>query len=116
LLKGDAVQRAVAAWHLGWDPALETTKAGWQTRLLSQALGDSYAAVRYLSERSLRKFPEFRDLDYDFSRPSEEQADSVKAALVISRKEFAGRDPKLSSATIDRLRSERVDPPITVLE
>jgi predicted CXXCH cytochrome family protein len=116
LVKGDAVQRATAAWHLGWDPALEAAEAGWQTHLLSQTLGDPYTAVRYIAERSLRKFPEFRGLDYDFSQPSTDQAEAVKIASEIAQREFAERTPKLSPVLIDRLRSQRVDPPITVLE
>ncbi len=116
LLRGDAVQRAAAAWHLGWPPALETAAAGWPAPLLSSTLDDSYTAVRYLSERSLRKIPEFQNLDYDFTRPSADQAEAVEAALEISRQAFAGQTPELGAALIERLQSERVDPPITSLE
>jgi hypothetical protein len=116
LLKGDAVQRATAAWHLGWEPTREAARSDWQTELLSRTLDDSYTAVRYLSEYSLRKFPEFQDFDYDFTQPSADQSEAVELALEISRKHSEGRTSELSAALIDRLRSERIDPPITILE
>jgi hypothetical protein len=75
LLRGDANQRALAAWHMGWAPALEasgieTTGPGsggdWTIPYLSQLLVDPYSAPRYVAEQALRAREAFADLDYDF--------------------------------------------------
>ena len=58
-LSGDASQRALAAWHFGWEPARKasgaSTAPSWLEPVLGQLLDDPYAAVRCLAERSLRK-------------------------------------------------------------
>jgi hypothetical protein len=116
LLKGDAVQRAAAAWHFGWTPVLESAGTGWQTPLLARTLDDPYAAVRYLSERSLRKFPEYDEFDYDFVRPPIDQGDAVAAALEVSAQRFGGLTPSLASDVVDRLQSERDEAAISIME
>ena len=59
LLKGDAIQRAIAAWHMGWQPALEASGMVWQSPFLAKLLQDPYAQVRLLSYKSLKKMPGF---------------------------------------------------------
>jgi hypothetical protein len=75
ILSGDANQRALAAWHMGWGPALEASRietAGprsggdWMVPYLSQLLVDPYSAPRYVAEQALRTRDALRDLDYDF--------------------------------------------------
>lgn len=65
-LKGDAGQRALAAWHFGWKPAQEISGTNWPAPFLAPLLNDSYAAVRYIAARSLKTLPGFADLKYDF--------------------------------------------------
>ncbi|GIT38390.1 MAG: hypothetical protein Ct9H300mP7_3110 [Verrucomicrobiota bacterium] len=36
LLKGDAGQRAIAAWHMGWEPARKVSGGNWQGPWLSE--------------------------------------------------------------------------------
>ncbi len=52
-LTGDAGQRALATWTLGWRPALEASRHDWAVPVLGQLLDDPYDAVRYLAHRSL---------------------------------------------------------------
>lgn len=66
LLKGDAAQRVIAAWHMGWKPAQEASGNHWQAPLLAPLLEDPYAAVRYVAGRSLRSLPGFAGFAYDF--------------------------------------------------
>jgi hypothetical protein len=54
-LAGDAGQRALIAWHWGWQPALEASAKGWLAPMLGALLDDPYAAIRCQAERSLRK-------------------------------------------------------------
>jgi predicted CXXCH cytochrome family protein len=55
-LTGDAGQRAIIAWHLGWSPAQNVSGTNWITPLLGQLLDDPYAAVRLVAERSSQSF------------------------------------------------------------
>ena len=66
LLNGDAGQRALAAWHMGWQPALEASGNGWQSPLLADTLNDPYSAVRYMAHKALAKQPGFGGFEYDF--------------------------------------------------
>ena len=55
ILQGDAGQRALAAWHFGWGPAIEASGgAAWMRPFLAHLLDDPYDAVRFVAARSLR--------------------------------------------------------------
>jgi len=64
-LSGDAVQRALMAWSMGWGPAREASGTAWMPPYLGVLLTDSYDAVRYNAQRSLRRFPEFAAVTAD---------------------------------------------------
>jgi len=66
LLRGDAAQRALAAWSMGWEPALEASGDAWQAPFLAQLLEDPYAAVRFIAARSLKGGKSFSELEYNF--------------------------------------------------
>lgn len=53
LLKGDAGQRALMAWHWSWPPARQASPGQRDGRLLLTLLEDPYAAVRLIAHRSL---------------------------------------------------------------
>ena len=65
-LSGDALQRALITWHLGWRPAQAASGTDWMPLLLSQRILDPYSAVRYLARRSLRTLPGYSSFDMDF--------------------------------------------------
>ncbi len=54
LLAGDAAQRALAAWHVGWAPAREASAVHALAPMLDTTRRDPYAAVRQLSDASWR--------------------------------------------------------------
>lgn len=66
MLEGDAGQRALAAWSLGWRPAREASGPEWIPTFLSLALNDNYSAVRYIAARSLREFAEYARMRFDY--------------------------------------------------
>lgn len=70
-LAGDAGQRALVAWHLGWAPAREVSSGSWMAPVLAQLLDDPYAAVRCIAERSLKQFTDLVPPDYDYSHEPE---------------------------------------------
>ena len=66
-LTGDAGQRALLAWHFGWDDALQISGRAWITPVLGQLLDDPYAAVRCIAERSLRRISNAVPDNYNFA-------------------------------------------------
>ena len=65
LWSGDAGQRALAAWSMGWSTALEVSGTGWQVPHLAEALRDDYPAVRQIALRSLQANPQFHGEAFD---------------------------------------------------
>jgi predicted CXXCH cytochrome family protein len=122
-LRGDAGQRALAAWHLGWDEALRASSTNWTKIILGQLLDDPYAAVRYIAERSLP--PANKPKNYDFTvdpRAREAAREGIWRDLNLST------DPQREDQTvlikggainrerIDRLVHERNERPIRLRE
>ena len=80
-LSGDAGQRVLIAWHLGWEPARKASGADWIPPILGVLLDDPYAAVRCVAERSLRMTsPELEPAGYDYVR---EPADRPAAGATV---------------------------------
>ncbi len=90
LLKGDAAQRALAAWTMGWEPAREISGESWIAPHLAQLLDDPYDAVRFVADRSLRRLPEFSAFEYDFVGDRRLRGTAVERAVDRWR---AGRSP-----------------------
>lgn len=85
ILEGDAVQRAVVGWHVGWEPAWQASGRNWQAPLLAHQLDDSYSAVRFIAESSLKRLPGFEQFRYDFTGSRGEQTAAKQRAINIWR-------------------------------
>jgi predicted CXXCH cytochrome family protein len=83
LLRGDAIQRAVTAWHFGWPAALTASGNDWQMPFLTQLLTDNYDQVRFIAHRALRSFPGYTpdEFPYDFLAADDKRAADQAAAL-----------------------------------
>jgi len=68
-LSGDPGQRALMAWSMGWEAALETSGSAWMLPILGQLLADPYPSVRYMAMRTLREREGFEDFEYDAAAP-----------------------------------------------
>jgi predicted CXXCH cytochrome family protein len=67
-LKGDAGQRALAAYAMGWSEAQRISGSDWLAPYLAHLLDDPYSAVRYIAYRSLRtQSPTLKDFKFDFT-------------------------------------------------
>jgi len=65
--KGNAVERALVAWHLGWKPALAASDDNtWIPIVLSGLMDDEYAVVRFVAARSLRSQSGYEDFKFNF--------------------------------------------------
>ncbi len=83
LLSGDAHQRALIAWHMGWEPARQASGRKWTGPYLAHLLADPYACVRYIAARSLKSLAGFGDLEYDFV--------AAEAGLLAARRKAVDR-------------------------
>lgn len=125
-LRGDAGQRALMAWSMGWEAAREAAGSGWMGVFLGQLLDDPYDAVRFIAYRSLHTLPGYEEFTYDFVGPAEQRhAAAVRAGQMWMRSK-TGRptgepilispDGKLRVDVIQRLQQQRDDRPIMLRE
>jgi hypothetical protein len=128
-LRGDAAARVIAVRELGSPTGRAVSGSEWQPQLLIEALDDPYSAVRYVAQRSLRDFPGFEDLLFDFIAPHAvrlEQQAVARARLEarVTRPSTDGHAPALPvdqrglfrRDVIDRLVRERDLRPIRIAE
>ncbi|HIF33989.1 MAG TPA: hypothetical protein EYG57_13405 [Planctomycetes bacterium] len=128
ILKGDAVQRSVVGWHFGWTPALQVSGRHWQAPLLAQQLDDSYSAVRFVAESSLKRLPGFEQFRYDYTGPRSEQTAAKERAINLwqsirqlddlptDKKTLLNLDGSLMSAEIERLLRQQDTTPLQLAE
>lgn len=110
-LSGDAAQRAVTAWHLGWKPARAALPEHFAAPLLAALLDDPYAAVRRVAGRSLAVQPRHRGFVYDFLSSPEERARASARALAGA----AALDER-DRALYAFLLSRRDETPLRIIE
>lgn len=80
LLKGDAEQRLLVAWSMGWAPAQKASGHDWLYPYLAFELNDSYAAVRFASWKSLQSLPGFSGYEFDYTDDDAKQKEAVAKA------------------------------------
>ena len=80
LLRGDANQRAIAAWNMGWAPAQLAAGRDWLYPYLFTAMSDPYAAVRYVAWQSLKSLPGFGNHKFTYTDEGPTLAAAVDAA------------------------------------
>ena len=80
-LQGDAAQRAIIAWNMGWLPAQEVAETPWMVPLLAQLLVDPYDAVRNRAAITLRSISGYEHLDYDFLAPEEDRLQAKESVM-----------------------------------
>ena len=84
-LSGDAGNRALTAWSMGWSPAQEASGTSWMLPYLGLGLDDPYDAVRFIAGRSLGTLPGFADFSYDFLGSTEHRLEATSAAMAMWR-------------------------------
>ncbi len=127
-LRGDAGQRALMAWSMGWKPACEISGTSWMLPYLAQLMIDPYDVVRFIAYRSLRKLEMFRSLKFDYVGPVEPHKaaarrvmqiwNSMLQAAATPRGEPILVDPQggFRADVFERLRRQRDDEPVLLNE
>jgi hypothetical protein len=118
-LRGDAGQRVLAAWALGWEPAIRTSAAAdWRTAYLGLLLDDEYDAVRFVAQRALG---EAAPTGYDFLAPPPVRAAAAapragRRTASASPTLLLGGDGRLDREAVGRLRAQRDERPVLLRE
>ncbi len=66
LLRGNAAQRVIAGWHMGWEESVKASGSDWQASFLASMLNDDYAMVRFVAGSSLNRLPGYENIEYDY--------------------------------------------------
>lgn len=111
-LRGDAGQRALLAWHFGWEPARQISGTGWMAPVLAPLLDDPYSAVRFIAARSLRRLPGFDGFSFNYISPPADRAAAPDRAwtqwhALPGRPENSAQIPKEKIAELNRQRDNR---------
>jgi hypothetical protein len=93
MIRGDAGQRALTSWAMGWEPAWEASDDKWMVPFLAPLLDDPYDAVRLLTSRTMRKLLGDEVWEYDFLAPSPQRVEAGKQAVEIWTRRRAQGDP-----------------------
>lgn len=94
-LQGDAGQRALMAWHMGWEPARQTSDSKWLPAHLATLLDDPYPAVRLMAGRSLKRLQGHEDSLYDYLSSAEDQRKAKEKVLATWETQNASANPSL---------------------
>ena len=128
LIRGDAGQRVLIGWHMGWEAARSTSGQDWMAPFLSLLLDDSYDVVRYVGARSLKRLPGFEEFEYDYLCSPEESAaakerasnqwfrSSAGSALHSGGSIFIGADHRVNFDVVSQLLSQRDERPVNLAE
>ena len=94
ILKGDAAQRALISWSMGWEPAQRASDPRWLYPFLIFELNDPYPAVRFVAWKSLQSLPGFAGYKYDYTVNDDLQKEASARAYQKWWKEQ--RDPRFN--------------------
>jgi hypothetical protein len=124
-LEGDAAQRALIAWAMGWETATATSTTDWLTPYLAVLMEDSYDAVRYIAHRSIKRIGT-DTTGYDFiSQPAErtnavnrirKNWSGVKRSANQPTSVLIGAKGQLQQDELDRLLARRDNRRIVLTE
>ncbi|MFO0790989.1 MAG: cytochrome c3 family protein [Pirellulales bacterium] len=128
MLKGDAAQRVITVWHLGWQPAQETSGTDWLAPFAARLIDDPYGVVRYVARQSLRTLPGWNDFDVDFLASAEIRAAATNRAIAewsntqktppsrTGPRVLIDKDGKLAEPIIKWLQDHRDNRPVIIKE
>jgi len=101
-LKGDAGQRALMAWAMGWQPAQQASGTDWIPAFLSGLFDDPYDAVRFIAYRSMRSQPGFSGFQGDFVAPPVQRRRDIERIVNAWRQRQAGSGRRTDAALLLR--------------
>lgn len=82
-LKGDAAERALVTWSMGWSPAKLASGSNWQLPFLAERLNDDYPAVRLIARNTLRSYPGLEGLQCSSTSSKSERARVINRVMSL---------------------------------
>lgn len=128
IVKGDAGQRVLIAWGMGWKPAQDVSGRDWMYPYLIYALTDRYAAVRFDAWKSLQTLPGFEGFQFNYTDDEEALAQTAGHAFQQWSTRVRNETPAFAPETVldpagrpdreifSRLRSQRDEKAIILAE
>jgi hypothetical protein len=128
IVKGDAGQRALIAWGMGWEPAQMISGREWLYPYLIYAMTDPYAAVRFDAWKSLQSLPGFSGFPFTYTSDERSLREAAAGALekwlhevhspnaTFSPETALDSNGRLQQDVFQRLRSERDNKRILLAE
>lgn len=80
-LRGDAAERALAAWNMRRAAVQEASGTDWMLPVLAQLLLDPYEVVRHAADGSIRALPGYAERATDYLAPEETRRAAQRALL-----------------------------------
>lgn len=77
-LKGDAGQRVLMAWSMGWKAARLASDSSWMAPYLMELLNDPYDGVRMVAWKSIRNDSVFENIAFDCLAPPAERTAGIR--------------------------------------
>ncbi len=108
-LQGDAANRALAAWTMGWSDAQAASGNDWQSIVLAQVLNDPYLAVRLIARRSLQTLPGMSDLNVQALGSESERDDVIRSIIARWSQDPHSENPALLLGPDNGIESGRMD-------
>ncbi len=126
ILKGDAAERAIAAWSMGWPVAQQTSGTVWQTPCLAQLLDDPYLAIRLIARRSLRTLDGLSDLQVNLFGSADDRRAAIssiaqfwfenQSGVSFERRELLFDKDGIQLGRVQELMGQRDKSPIYLAE
>lgn len=116
LMSGDAVLRALAAWHFGWQATQQPAAASAAVPYLAQELDDPYAAVRYVAGHALQKI--VPGVAYDYLAPPEARRKAGQEFVQrwLAKHPLSEHDAQTIDARTGALLGRRDETPVRAME
>ena len=99
-LRGDAGQRALMAWAMGWQPAQQASGTDWMPVFLSALFDDPYDAVRFIAYRSMRSLPGMSGFRGNFVAAPAERRSDIQGVVDTWRRAQAGSRRRTDAALL----------------
>jgi len=128
IIKGDAGQRALIAWGMGWEPAQKTSGLDWLYPYLIYSMTDPYAAVRFDAWKSLQTLPGFSNYRFNYTAADEPLSNAASETYrkwwqevrlpgaVFKSETGLDQSGHFEQDIFHRLRTERNEKPIVLAE
>jgi hypothetical protein len=109
LVLGDAGQRSLLAWAMGWEPAREASGTDWMAPYLGMQLLDPYPAARAVALRSLRTLPGYEGFEADYTKDDTLPEAVQRVGVLFRARDGAPQRAGAAELLIDEAGGFRMD-------